>query len=252
MLYNEFIVQGHFPWNKLHAAAPGLVQRRLFLPGTEYLHLPGENSAEKQTSGALCFIRYRHIGKDFPLPEEVGEHLAHANVIIPNLFLRKGEICLYGQASPMFGRPALFACRLRCKVINNRVIPGIADNIQVGILIHDTHQVFFGIPAAHNGSNYLNGHCFVSLMLCVPVWRKQRIVYLAVPLGYRMWKKEVSKLELAASMVRQVMPEFSAQRNVIIISCKVVLPMQKLCIMRYFLIFHPCKAFEGYELPAAP
>ena len=24
--------------------------------------------------------------------------------------------------------------------------------------------------AAHNGSNYLNGHCFVSIMLCVPVW----------------------------------------------------------------------------------
>jgi len=23
--------------------------------------------------------------------------------------------------------------------------------------------------AAHNGSNYLNGHCFVSLMLCVPI-----------------------------------------------------------------------------------
>ena len=52
-------------------------------------------------------------------------------------------------------------------------------------------------------------------MLCVPVWRKQRIAYLAVLLGYRMWKKKVSKLELAASMVRQVMPEFTAQRNVI-------------------------------------
>ena len=24
--------------------------------------------------------------------------------------------------------------------------------------------------AAHNGSNYLNGHCFVSIMLCVPVF----------------------------------------------------------------------------------
>ena len=23
--------------------------------------------------------------------------------------------------------------------------------------------------AAHNGPNYLNGHCFVSVMLCVPV-----------------------------------------------------------------------------------
>ena len=64
--------------------------------------------------------------------------------------------------------------------------------------------------AAHNGSNYLNGHCFVSLMLCVPVWNGSKIVYLSIPLGYRMWQKEESKLKLAASMVRQVMPVFSS------------------------------------------
>lgn len=29
--------------------------------------------------------------------------------------------------------------------------------------------------AAHNGADYLNGHCFVSVMLCVPVWKKNRI-----------------------------------------------------------------------------
>lgn len=29
--------------------------------------------------------------------------------------------------------------------------------------------------AAHNDSNYLNGHCFVSIMLCVLVWKKNRI-----------------------------------------------------------------------------
>lgn len=40
---------------------------------------------------------------------------------------------------------------------------------------------------------------------------------LAVPLGYRMWQKKESKLELAASMVRHVMPEFSSQKNVIIL-----------------------------------
>ncbi|WP_330414894.1 transposase, partial [Agathobacter rectalis] len=71
--------------------------------------------------------------------------------------------------------------------------------------------------AAHNGSNYLNGHCFVSLMMCVPVWNHDKISYLAIPLGYRMWQKKESKLELAASMVRQVMPEFSQQKNVIIL-----------------------------------
>lgn len=71
--------------------------------------------------------------------------------------------------------------------------------------------------AAHNGSNYLNGHCFVSLMLCVPVWNGSKISYLSIPLGYRMWKKEKSKLALAASMVRQVMPVFSSQKNVVIL-----------------------------------
>jgi len=71
--------------------------------------------------------------------------------------------------------------------------------------------------AAHNGSNYLNGHCFVSVMLCVPVWKKNRIHYLSVPLGYRMWQKTESKLELAASMVRHVMPELHAKKNVILL-----------------------------------
>lgn len=71
--------------------------------------------------------------------------------------------------------------------------------------------------AAHNGSNYLNGHCFVSIMLCVPVWNDNKISYLSVPLGYRMWKKKESKLELAASIIRQVMPEFHKQHHVIIL-----------------------------------
>ena len=71
--------------------------------------------------------------------------------------------------------------------------------------------------AAHNGSGYLNGHCFVSIMLCVPVWKQDKISYLAVPLGYRMWQKKQSKLELAASMVRQVMPEFSETKQVLIL-----------------------------------
>ena len=71
--------------------------------------------------------------------------------------------------------------------------------------------------AAHNGFNYLNGHCFVSVMLCVPVWNKNRIHYLSVPLGYRMWQKKESKLELAASMVRQVMPQLRTKKNVIIL-----------------------------------
>ena len=39
--------------------------------------------------------------------------------------------------------------------------------------------------AAHNGSSCLNGHCFVSIMLCIPVKNHVHALYLSVPLGYR-------------------------------------------------------------------
>ena len=71
--------------------------------------------------------------------------------------------------------------------------------------------------AAHNGSHYLNGHCFVSILLCVPVWNGNKICYQSVPLGYCIWEKNQSKLKLAASMVRQVIPEFHGWKNVIIL-----------------------------------
>ena len=70
---------------------------------------------------------------------------------------------------------------------------------------------------AHNGSGYLNGHCLVSVMPCDPIWDKGKIVYQSVPLSYRMWQKEESKLKLAASMVRQAMPELQEKTNVIIL-----------------------------------
>ena len=71
--------------------------------------------------------------------------------------------------------------------------------------------------AAHNGSNYLNGHCFVSIMLHVPLESADGAIYLSVPLGYRLWTKELSKLELAADMVRSVMPELASCRQVILL-----------------------------------
>lgn len=70
--------------------------------------------------------------------------------------------------------------------------------------------------AAHNGSSHLNGHCFVSLMLCVPVRKKGKVSYLSIPLGYKMWDKTKTKLVLAAEMVRKVMPQLSEYKNVIL------------------------------------
>jgi len=108
-----------------------------------------------------------------------------------------------------------------------RLIPDSLKSQPVFICIDDTMVTKFGMKfenvsilfyhAAHNGSNYLNGHCFVSLMLCILVWNHDKISYLSVPLEYRMWHKTESKLELAASMVRQVMLEFSHKKNVFIL-----------------------------------
>ena len=123
--------------------------------------------------------------------------------------------------------------------------------------------------AAHNGSCYLNGHCFVSVILCVPVWKQDKNAYLAVPPGYRMWQKKQSKLELAASMVRQVMPEFSGKKQAIILcdswytkqnlisvicyrripkpwlnrECKVRLCPLRPCTGAYRAAWPPCKAW---------
>ena len=108
-----------------------------------------------------------------------------------------------------------------------RLIPAGLESQPLFLCIDDTMVSKFGKKfedisklfdhAAHNSCNYLNGHCFVSLMLCVPVWNRRKISYLAVPLGYRLWQKKESKLALAASMVRQVMPEFKDRGNVIIL-----------------------------------
>ena len=70
--------------------------------------------------------------------------------------------------------------------------------------------------AAHNGSNYLNGHCFVSLLLSIPVKDSLGCRYLSFPVAYRMWTKEQTKLEMAADLVRSAMTYLDAQRRVIL------------------------------------
>ena len=81
-----------------------------------------------------------------------------------------------------------------------KLIPDSLQTQPVFLCVDDTMVSKFGTKfenvsklfghAAHNGSNYLNGHCFVSVMLCVPVWNGDKVSYLSVPLGYRMWQKK--------------------------------------------------------------
>lgn len=56
----------------------------------------------------------------------------------------------------------------------------------------------------HNGSNYLNGHCFVSLIMSISYIESETKKYISFPVGYRMWTKEKIKLEMSAELVRNV------------------------------------------------
>jgi hypothetical protein len=68
--------------------------------------------------------------------------------------------------------------------------------------------------AAHNGSHYLNGHRFVSLMLSVP--HKAAGRHLSFPVAYRMWTKERTKLEMTAGLVRSAMAAIGTERQAIL------------------------------------
>lgn len=67
--------------------------------------------------------------------------------------------------------------------------------------------------AAHNGSNYLNGHCFVSLLLSVATADSS---YLSIPVACRMWTKAKTKLEMAADLVRSAMQVFAPGQPVVL------------------------------------
>ena len=127
--------------------------------------------------------------------------------------------CSYAKAdySRFMNITARMALKLIPEKLSSQPVFLCIDDTMVskfGKKFEDVSKLFDHV--AHNGSNYLNGHCFVSIMLCAPVWDKNRIHSLSVPLGYRMWQKKESKLELAASMVRQVMPELGGKKQVII------------------------------------
>lgn len=94
-----------------------------------------EDGAEEEPPGALLLFGCRHIGKDLPLPEEVGEDPAHADVIVPDSLIGEREVPFRGEPLPMPGWSAPPACGLWRKVIDNGILPGVADDVQVGVFV---------------------------------------------------------------------------------------------------------------------
>ncbi len=108
-----------------------------------------------------------------------------------------------------------------------KIVPGQLDAQPLFLSIDDTMVEKKGNKfelwsklfdhAAHNGSNYLNGYCMVSILLSFPVLAGGSIRYLSVPLGYRLWDKQQTKLEIAASMVRRAMETIGPDRQVFLL-----------------------------------
>lgn len=71
--------------------------------------------------------------------------------------------------------------------------------------------------AAHHGANYLNGHCMLSILLSFPVMSGGYMCYLSVQLGYQLWHKKQTKLEIATEMVRQAMDTVDPHRQVFLL-----------------------------------
>jgi len=57
------------------------------------------------------------------------------------------------------------------------------------------------------GSQYLNGHCFVSLMLNIPLYYHDNVKYLSIPIGYRIYSNGQNKLEMSSQMIKSIMPQ---------------------------------------------
>ncbi len=111
-------------------------------------------------------------------------------------------------------------------------IPEILKTLPVMIIIDDTLQAKFGVHfecykslfdhTKRNGSNYLNGHCFVGLILKIPLYFTDGgTYYLTVPIGFRLRKddpEQKSKLKIAAEMIDWVM-EILKDYKMVILFC---------------------------------
>lgn len=108
------------------------------------------------------------------------------------------------------------------------LIPKELNGLPVLLIVDDTLQAKYGTHfecyqkmfdhAKHNGSNYLNSHCFVALMISVPVTIGGSIRYLSIPVGFRLRREKENKLEIASKMIETAM-EILADYPMTILLC---------------------------------
>ena len=160
--------------------------------------------------------------------------------------------------------------RLQTAQLACSLIPSVLQNEPVFLSVDDTTVPKFGKKfdavsvlhdhVCHSGKPYVNGHCFVSLTLSVPVLSHQEgkaplIRYLAVPVGYRMWSKERTKLELAGNFIEKVMPLLKDRQVLLFFDswyAKSSLIERVLQYLHLAIIYNVRSDSAMYELPPLP
>ncbi|MBV7271873.1 transposase [Clostridium sp. PL3] len=92
----------------------------------------------------------------------------------------------------------------------------LKSTITIFLIIDDTLQAKFGNKfdcygklfdhTKHDGTSFLNGHCFVSLVISIPILFCGKIKYLTLPVGYKLYDKSETKLKIAGKMIQNIMP----------------------------------------------
>ena len=67
-------------------------------------------------------------------------------------------------------------------IFDDTLVEKIGDKFELICKLYDHNR--------KNGSNYLKGHCFVSLVVGIPIRQNGKAKYIKVPLCHRMWDKE--------------------------------------------------------------
>ena len=70
--------------------------------------------------------------------------------------------------------------------------------------------------ANHDGQLYINGHCFVSLAMSIPIIMGSHIKYITIPVGCKLYDKTQTKLELAAEMIETVANELTEYQVIVL------------------------------------
>ena len=102
--------------------------------------------------------------------------------------------------------------------IDDTIIPKYGENFEDVAVIFD--------HCARNGSNYLNGHCFVGILLSVPVLINYQLRYVKIPIEYNLSvpakersEDDKNKLQMACDMITNllsIMTPEQARRSVIL------------------------------------